>query len=246
MDPKAKRNLLIVVAVFFAVCIGVVVVAIYENNKNPYDKYMDIANLDDYTTGKPSDRRTLYYIKYMLFNVISDHTEREWENGEIKDILVRDGTFSQTYVEGSAVHAVSFVVDIESISQSYLVRYQWTSKRDAVLPDAANAVVCVEESEMIYDDFGCSDMFAEQDKPIDPILDHLPHSTVSYTITGGGFEKGKYVLNVKIQLSAAEMRSGEGAAAAVYQSQARAWVKSVGFNPDDYVLKYEIIGSSLY
>ena len=246
MDHKAKRNIIIAVVGFFVLCVGLVAWGIYDSNKNPYDRYMNIANLDSYTSGRPKDRQTLYYIQYALFNAISDNTEREWGNGEIKDIMVREGTFNQSFVESSGIHSVSFIVDSESIEQSYRVRYQWADKKTQVLADDANAVVCVNDDEMIYGDFGCKDMFSGQTQFADPILAFLPYSTLSYVITGGGDVGGKYKLNVKIQLSAADVRLDADAAAEAYKAQARAWVKSIGMNLDDYIFNFEIISSSLY
>lgn len=250
MDPDQKRkltSLIAIIALFAVGSIAIIIFAIYENTKNPYEHYMEISNLDEFTSGKPTNRDTLNYIKYALYNVISDNTDRELENNEIKDIMVRPDSFSQDYNETTKIHSVHFIVDIESLRQSYDVKYEWaSSKPNDNLSEYGTVVTCLPVDQLIYGDFGCQDMFTAEKQVVDPIINHLPQSTLGYEITSGAWDGERLTLNIKITLSASDERIGADEAVASYKAQATAWIRSVGFDPNNYTLNYSIIRASLY
>jgi len=246
MDPKAKRTLIVAVAIFLFSSAVAIVLAIYENTKNPYPYYINIANLDDFTAGKPTDRNTLNFIKYSLFNTISYNLDYPITNGEIEDVLVRPNSFSQTYDEATRTHSVNFIVDIESLQQSYGVRYQWSNDRSFITAEYGTLVFCLPIEQLIFGDFQCRYMMSSENQVSDPIIRHLPHSTLNFEITAGGLNNNKLTLNITITLSAYDERTDADAAIESYKVEVVNWIKSIGQTPDNYNLNYNIIRASLF
>jgi len=246
MDPKAKRVLIAATTIFLSISVVAVVLAIYENNKNPYPNYINIANLDDFTTGKPTDRDTLNFIRYALFNTISYNLDRPLANGEIEDVLIRPNSFLQTYNEATKAHSVSFIVDIESLQQSYGVRYQWSNNRSFVTAEYSTLVFCLPIDQLIFSDFRCKYMMSSENQVSDPIMRHLPHSTLNFRITAGGLDNGKLTLNITITLSAYDERTNPDAAIDSYKTEVTNWIKSIDQDPNDYNLNYNIVRASLF
>jgi hypothetical protein len=247
MDPRVKRGVIAAIAVFVLSCAGAIGWAIYENLKNPFPNYIEIANLEEFTTGRPTDRRTTLFVRFALFNAINLNVDRQLENGEIKDVVVRADTFAQTYNEATRVHRVNFIVDSESLQQSYEVNYEWGSGGSVEnLISSGMVVYCLPVEKLIYGDFDCSDAMNEEGQVVDPILRYLPYSTLNFEITASGFSDVKTTLNVRITTSAVDERTDSEAAIEKYKNQVMEWVRSVGFATDDYRFDYEIIRASLF
>ena len=105
----------------------IIAVYLYISTRSAYNNHLEIANLAEYTNGKPSDKKTLDYIKYDLYRVVNKSTNKAKANDSVKDIMIRKGSFSQTKNDKKGTHTVSFIVDIASLKQSYSVSYQWTN-----------------------------------------------------------------------------------------------------------------------
>lgn len=80
----------------------------------------------------------------------------------------------------------------------------------------------------------------------DPIIAHLPYSTLDFSMTAQITTQPKVVLNTKIYLSAADSESGDAARQAAisqYEQEAVSYIQSLGLNPANYIINYEIIDS---
>lgn len=250
MDHNQKRQLSVLIALialFVAGSIAIIIYSIFENTKSPYAQHMGIANLQDYTAGQPTDHDALAYIEYALYNTISYNVDRTLKNNEITDILIRTGSFSQDYNDSTKIHAVHFIVDIESLRQSYDVKYEWSDDHSLEnLSEYGTIVSCLPVDQLIYGDFNCQDMFTAEKQVVDPIIDQLPHSELGYEITSGALDGNQLTLNIKITLSASDERIGADQAIASYKDQATAWIRSIGLDPANYTISYSIIRASLF
>jgi len=81
----------------------------------------------------------------------------------------------------------------------------------------------------------------------DPLVAHLPHSTLDYNLsavvqTGS---KGKDVLAVKAELllSNADVKSGEQQAIDQYKQEVFDYIRSFGLDPSKYVISFVVIKS---
>ncbi len=84
----------------------------------------------------------------------------------------------------------------------------------------------------------------DKDNTEDPIAKHLPESSLHYTITGAyeASEDGNaiYVLNIKIILNNADLGPHKDTTIEQYKSDALTHIRSLGFNPDNYLIRYRI------
>lgn len=241
---KDKRTLTIF---FCALALGITAVFIwYFTTTKRYEGSMEIQNLSQYTKGKPINQETLAYIKYDLFRVINQNTSSPAASNSIKDIMVRDNSFSQAHDKDKGLHSVNFIVDIASLNQSYRVSYQWVDRADQERSkdEWGTAVRCLSDGDQkIYPDFQCKDMFSQLDQPSDPIMQHLPHTTPYYKIILGSEPK---TLQATIYTSAADERTNPDQAIAQYKTEINKWVDSLGLKHTDYKITYTLIRASLY
>ena len=247
MDNKLKKILLISSSVFIIITIFIFIVFIYQNNRNPYGNELQIVNLNNYTKNKPYNKDVVYFIKHSLYNTVSDNLDKDIKSNSIDDILIRDKTFSQTFTEKNRLHSIKFIIDIQSLKQSYRVSYQWMDNlewsRD--LDEYGTMVTCLDkEEEIIYKDFKCKDGLSGQNIVLDPIVEYLPYSTPNYKITILPDEDK--ALNVKIYTSSADERIDPDAAILEYKSDVNKWIESIGLDPSEYIIVYEITRASLY
>jgi len=244
-----KRIIILTLAVFTITSLVISLVAYFATQKSEYAaEELQIANLGEFTRGKPSDKKTVDYIKHSLYLIVNKNTKSPVASNSIDDVLVRDGTFTQIYNKKTDVHDVTFIVDIASIKQSYRLSYQWVGdvKNKDNTDQYGTMASCPSKEELRYGDFSCKDLLSGEDviEPEDPILEYLPHSDSNYQITFDP-ELGK-TLNVTLQTSAADERIGPDAAVASYRQAVRDWITSVGLDPNTYSIKYTVIHASLY
>lgn len=85
----------------------------------------------------------------------------------ITDATIREGSYSQKLTDASKmIYLTNFIVDIPSISQSYVVTnyYSPLSPEISGLTDYTTLVTCPDSSQLIYGDFNCIDRFTWEDQ----------------------------------------------------------------------------------
>ena len=243
-----KRIIILVLVVFTITSVVISLFAYFATQKSEYaGEELQIANLGDFTRGKPSNKQTVDYIKHSLYLIVNKNSKSPIDSNSINDIFVREGSFRQAFKD-TGVHDVKLIVDIASIKQSYRLSYQWVDNvenkdnRDQYGTMAS----CLSKEELKYGEFNCKNLLSGEDiiEPDDPILQYLPHSDSNYQITFDP-ELGK-TLNVTLQTSAADERIDPEAAVASYRQAVRDWITSVGLDPNTYTIKYTVIHASLY
>jgi len=80
----------------------------------------------------------------------------------------------------------------------------------------------------------------------DPILDHLPHSTLDYSLEAqfGDAEAGatsSFVLNAKLLLTNADVKIGEAQAVDSYKKEVTDYITSLGLKPESYIIQYQVV-----
>ena len=87
-----------------------------------------------------------------------------------------------------------------------------------------------------------------QDKPSpiksDPVLEFLPYGGLNYEINAVTRDSTT-ILQVRLLLSAADVRINASAAAEQYKQEARDYISSNGINPKEYTFEYEIVQPSI-
>lgn len=236
MDIYTKRKKLFIVTGLIGILI-VLVCTYLIVNKNPYGNELEISNLDEYTSGDPTDKQTLDRIKYDLFKTVSLNLDKPISNKSIKDVVIRKDTFKENYED---LNEVSFIVDIASIKQSYFVTYQW-SHRDGVHPEEYGIqVTCLPIDELKYGDFDCvderiSEIGVEYYDPVEKILpyeEEYKFTVRDYIVAN----ENSTLLNVDAFVP--NWASDPDEVLDSYTENINSWLKSKKLDPGKYEINY--------
>lgn len=78
----------------------------------------------------------------------------------IGDVLVREGSFSETYYEQFSIHVGNYIVDIPNLRQSYGARSEWSNDPDnAFFSGYPRVYFCLSEDQLIFGPFDCQNSF---------------------------------------------------------------------------------------
>ncbi len=195
MDPNKKKFFIIVFLVIFlpavvAITAFVIHNVIEANNK----KEVSIANMSDYLQKNDYNSDYIARIENRLYETI------EYNVGEdvaIKslNVVIREGTFNESFDINKNVRMVKFVADIEEIKQSYGVKLEWDEAQDSEADTQADEwgteVYCLDKKDLIYGDFNCKDFYTITYGSNDPIINILPYTeynsfTIYYSNDGNG------------------------------------------------------------
>jgi len=168
-------------------------------------------------------------------------TNLKSSNFNVGDANIRDGSVEFEFDE-IKTHSGSFIVDIQSIRQSYEMSYKWSQDKNKNILGVYTATKCLPSNKLLFGDFDCKDYLtdsANETKP-NPILDYLPYSTFNYSIKANN-DSGKLELDADIFLYSADTRDGgRDESIKKYKSEVIDWIKSKELNPDDYSINYNI------
>lgn len=83
----------------------------------------------------------------------------------------------------------------------------------------------------------------------DPILQHLPHSTLSFELTALVTQNDErediLVLEARLLLNAADVRIGADEAVEQYKSEVVEFIRSLDLDPEDYTIRYQVVEPTL-
>jgi len=247
VNPQ-KKLLIITLSFVLLVILASAVYWYISSRNNPEGDSLVIKNLDSYTQGKPSNKDTLNYIEHMLYTTVNLNLNKPVKDKSIEDVMVRDGSFSQEYNQSKSVHTVKFIVDIQSLKQSYDVSYQWSAnnKYSSGLDEWGTTVKCLPKDKLIYKDFKCRDMFSEMSTTADdPMLAKiLPYEGDFYTIRYySGDKAGNTIISIQIMITPTGERTKKQFD--IYKKEAQDWLVSSGVNLDNYVLIYRNLSNDI-
>lgn len=209
---------------------------------NKYGNGIGVNNYDKYASNLPVDRRDS--INATLYKIIKDNSKNG--NININDAAIRKDSAEYIYNKTTNINSGSFIIDIPSIKQSYLISYEWSSdENNSNLSGYSATATCLSTDKLIYGDFNCKDNFSNSKNNIDrdPILNYLPYSTFNYTITASINSQNKADLNVGMVLYSSDTRDGNrDNSINKYKTEIINWIKSKSLNPDNYLINYSING----
>lgn len=244
MEIFKYKKVRIIVFLFFLISLLIVCISYYFiSSKNQYGESLTISNLSDYINGKPSDSQTIERIENFLYKTVK-YNVKKLEDNSIKDIIIRDDSFSQKHDKEHDVYTVNFIVDIKSLSQSYKVSYQWQTKNktkfNPYIDQYGTQVICLPIDQLIFGDFNCRDerIFEIGFEKYDPVYLLLPyHVDSSYKIVDYTKFDDTVTLNVEAYAPRWVSKIDE-ALLATYTAQIKSWLKSRELNPDNYTINY--------
>lgn len=116
-------------------------VAIYNNAHNniPIDKWEAIK------------QKLWYVIKVNIANVDENYLD---------DIAIRENSYleSEDNIDGAKVYEASFLVDIDSLKQTYRVTTRWSKSKDVIFSDPPTSIECPPKFLMKYPETECRGM----------------------------------------------------------------------------------------
>lgn len=225
-----------IIIVFVIIALGFLIYSLYEIFRpNPYGDEIKIDNFAEYFSDVPRDKRDALFAG--LYNIVADNAEA---NGlsEIprSGAMIRGGSAVSEYNELDKLHVGEFIVDIESIGQSYAGYYEWSNNNEASFSGYTTLYTCLVKEDLIYGSFSCNDMVSDSVTTKFPITQYLPDTVdyFSYDYSNHTNYKIAYSLNedeTKIILTVTDYTGGN-------LQEALDRIRSFGFNPDDYAIEY--------
>ncbi|MFZ2126014.1 MAG: hypothetical protein WAV04_00700 [Candidatus Microsaccharimonas sp.] len=230
---EARRRLFITAIIFFLVLV-VTVVFFYAFRGNPYGDEVIIKNYRETVKNLSGDYENL--IMSSLYHTIDLNMDNV---PEIQDATIRNDSATQTYEKTDNVYRGSFIVDMESIKQSYFVEYSYSpDPNSSAIGGYAIIVSCLPVDDLIYGDFNCKDSLTIESGDTDPIVGVLPHSTLTYEIKAIANEDSSVRLVITLLLTRVDYNTREAEAVEQYKQEALSWLRTQGYNPDNYSIEY--------
>jgi hypothetical protein len=246
-----KKQLTIIGTIFGAIVLAVVVIAIIVNlsSKNEYGDGLKIQNYNQKVKNTSTVMRNS--IEATLYNVVKKNVSENTDLLKVGDAFIRDDSNIQNYDEPSNIYTGNFIVDIESIKQSYYVQYTYVKDTDND-EGLANRVVinCVEEKDLKFGTFECTDFVAEQAGKNDSIIQYLPFSNFSFHIaadTTAGDDN--LVLHVELRIPESDLKgdlASKQNIVVLYKNEVAQWLKAKDFIPTDYTFEYNYTDNGDY
>jgi hypothetical protein len=245
MQPTdSRKKLLTTIGIIFsAVVIITIIIAIIVqlSPKNEYGEGIKIQNYDQKV--KNVSQQLHDGTEASLFNVVKKNVPEDTNPAKIKDAFIRDNSNSQDYDKDNDIYSGKFIVDIDSIKQSYLIQYTYI-KNENNSEGLTNRVVvsCVNEEDVKYKSFKCTDYVSTQATQNDTILQYLPFSNFSFKIaadTTAGDDK--MILLVELRIPESDLKgdaASKQAVVAMYKKEVTDWLQSKSLDPTQYTYEY--------
>lgn len=232
-----KRKLIIPLVAFFFVSVALIILAVVWRGNQAPDNQIVIENYTTYVKNIGSSERGS--IQENLFTTVNMNLEKPLETGKKTRAIIRDGSYEQSLEDG--IYTTNFIVDVESLKQSFSVINRYATKGSGVTGlDYTARILCLSKSKLIYDDFSCRDVVSSESglSVSDPLLQYLPYSTLDYNVSSVVKDE-KLVVVVSILLSEADYRTGVDAAITQRKAEIKKWFEKNGLSVDDYTFEYK-------
>lgn len=217
--------------------IGIIVIIslIQIFRRNPYGPETKIDNFSKYYNSTPNDTRDIAFTQ--LYTIIANNLPEDTKI-PTSGAKIRKGTDTKEYFNDSKINYYTFIVDIDSIKQSYYVQISWSKSLDADLGGYPIIILCPQPDQLIYEPFDCQDIYTETNETSDPSFQVLP-LTVSYYDQKGDYVEYRLKTDVAtlenddtpIAIDIIDVTGGNKTAAINKLSE-------LGLNPDDYIINY--------
>ena len=239
-----KKRILIIVAICFVVLVVVfIVLGFMFGNKasNPYGNGIIIQNYNDKIKNLPSEMKQ--GTEAYLYNIADRNNKGSYNLKSIKDAYIRNGSNTQDYSESKNLYSGNYIVDIESIKQSYYIQYTYSSDQKNVhAPGDAIIVSCLPKDKLIYGIFNCSDFISAQASKYEDIIQFLPFENFSFKLSANATSgEDKVILVAELRIPDSDLTGDSVSDSKVidmYKKEVTDWIKSKNLNPDDYIITY--------
>lgn len=225
MRINPKKTLVIIITTLVVFSVIIVIVAAINSNKTPDDQ-ISIKNFDQLVKNLSNkDKEEIF----RSLAIIVAHNNPQG-TPDIGDAVIRTG--SEYQKKDSTVYVGSFIIDIESIRQSYKIDYRLLSTNNQSKFAYPVTASCLKESELIYGKFDCKD--PNQTSRSDPnnILEQkLPYQSPYYRILQRGDDG--IVIQISLNYSEDTIKFFK-----IYRQEALKWLGSQGIDVNKFSVEY--------
>ena len=237
---KKRRNQLIIISVsafvIFAVCIGLIFMPRQKNGPE-----LGIEGLSKTVANLPAERRSA--IQAMLLTTVRMNTSENIDESNISKGVIREGTEKSDFDQDKELYTGSFIVDLESIRQSYEVAYFYREDPDSFITGGNTVeVTCLPPEKLIYGDFDCKDILSEQSKDVDPIIKELPFISTYFKVSAH-YVGDELELTAELRMLPSDYDKSPVAAVQKYKEKVYTWIRSTGNDPSSYTIKFNYADS---
>lgn len=239
-EQRKQPNLLILggLAIILIVLIVLICVTIARSlHNNPYGDQITISNIDDYYKDFDVNEKDLIY---HYLHIITSMNVQEGVSIPNSGAMIRDGSASLEHDSTEGIETGKFIVDINSLKQSYGVQFTWVTEETSNYDNGYPVIVyCLDAEEQVYDFNNCIDMF-ENDTKEYPITNDLPIIEQYYTDDYSEFVDYSMLYEITDDKLTIIIKDNSGDS----YEYALEKIRELGYNPDDYEIKYENLGNN--
>lgn len=224
LEKWQRITLIVVLQGIFILMIGTTLSWAINNNR----EHVVVIDDSDQSADMPRVAKEAYMDA--LWQIIKDNV-KDADRNIIRDVQIRDGSYTEEEVNNDGVIQAGFIVDIDSIQQTYRVTISW-DKNDASVMDAI--IDCPTPDENRFPDSFCQGTY----RNTNDLSLYLPHmsypegrdgsspSAPNYMITG---DQDSKFLNIMVSICDAEK----------FKKEAWDYLNTVPIDFSDYTVKYE-------
>ena len=231
-----KRNIVIATIILIWVLVPIVIALIIREGA---PGSIEISGYDAHMANMPqSSRRNINQTLYSILRESSGNNV-----SDIDDAIIREDSLIDEYFEDLDFHFSTFVVDISSIRQSYIVFIRWADNPEVAVPGDILRFGCLVKEELIYGEFDCKNIMKINDETslliLDPLGRLLPRITDNYRLTMTGYgdnSKGNLMVEIytPIDVPNSEIRNFINQ----QLNDVRNWIVENNIDPDDYNIDF--------
>ncbi len=208
---------------FPIIIISISIFFIINNNELP-----SINNLSYYTNNYESDDAAISSIINGLYSSLLLNTDKK--PSTIQDINIRENSITQT--KDGDIFTTSFIIDIDSLKQSYEISFTWDHNNGLrVNSNAYNGIFyCVKDKDkIIYPNSPCNDLNTVHYGTNDPDAKKLPYVVPNKFRIIYHTQSNKIIVNIPQCLASYTDK---------YEAEAKVWLEENNISMDKVIFRY--------
>lgn len=176
LSKNPKFYLILTLSIFI---LGVAVIAFFAIHNQLHDKKITITNINQYVGKMPESKKQEIF--GTVFRAAESNSNLDEATLSTATATIREKTFSETYNQYNYIYSGEFIVDIESLKQSYHVYYDWSMDKTSeqlIASSYGSSANCPNKNEAIYDFYKCKNPYTDEKyRDYDYLTMLLPYSS---------------------------------------------------------------------
>lgn len=170
---------IVVLLSIFTIIILLIITLAQIFRKNPYGEQIKINNLSQYYKDFPDNTKDSIF--NTLYNIVSiNNPDTKLPKSGAK---IREGSTAGSYNKNTNIYIDNFIVDIESLQQSYVFQISWSPNQDNPNLESISYPVlatCPTPEQLVYAPFNCKDNSSSNGVYNDIVFSFLPMNIAYY------------------------------------------------------------------